>query len=353
MDCQQTGCRGPSCSCAGLGRGCFCRTRAPADLPVGAFAAKNLGVASEGPKRRGGLCRPRVLYAWTASSRAAVCRSLTRKKPEQLMSFQPDSSLTRGFIVPKARTRQADGDLLHPYSIGVGFLPRGVGGRASAGVELASGVSGVAGGGLLGGARGLRGYVLTSTYGGEGARAVRVSRVGGAGVSRRGCFVAGWLRGFECGRRVARGWSSGGGVFVERFPHEGSKSGRRGAEVFLSRGPPKLAPQRRSDSGTHRATKTPPRRVSFSRFAPLPMGARSQGFEAACRSESGRHRATETPARCGSFSCFAPLPMGARCRGFEAACRSESGRHRATETPARCGSFSCFAPFRWSSLSGV
>jgi hypothetical protein len=237
MDCQQTGCRGPSCSCAGLGRGCFCRTLAPADLPVGAFAAKNLGVASEGPKRRGGLCRPRVLYAWTASSRAAVCRSLTRKKPEQLMSFQPDSSLTRGFIVPKARTRQADGDLLHPYSIGVGFLPRGVGGRASAGVELASGVSGVAGGGLLGGARGLRGYVLTSTYGGEGARAVRVSRVGGAGVSRRGCFVAGWLRGFECGRRVARGWSSGGGVCRAVPPRGLEKWSTRRGGVFVARSP--------------------------------------------------------------------------------------------------------------------
>ena len=52
------------------------------------------------------------------------------------MSFQPDSSLTRGFIVPKARTRQADGDLLHPYSIGVGFLPRGAGLSRVAGVAL-------------------------------------------------------------------------------------------------------------------------------------------------------------------------------------------------------------------------
>lgn len=53
-----------------------------------------------------------------------LARSSTRKKPEHVHELQPDSSLTRGFIVPKARTRQADGDLLHPYSIATGFLPR-------------------------------------------------------------------------------------------------------------------------------------------------------------------------------------------------------------------------------------
>lgn len=46
------------------------------------------------------------------------------ESPNEVARFQPGSSLTRGFIVPKARTRQADGDLLQPYSIAAGFLPR-------------------------------------------------------------------------------------------------------------------------------------------------------------------------------------------------------------------------------------
>lgn len=54
------------------------------------------------------------------TAKLAVCLVL----PPEESVFQPDGSLTRAFIVPKARMRQADGDILHPYSIGLAFLPR-------------------------------------------------------------------------------------------------------------------------------------------------------------------------------------------------------------------------------------
>jgi hypothetical protein len=75
--------------------------------------------------------RPLLPLVWLGEGRSkpsmelhtaelAVCLVL----PPAESVFQPDGSLTRGFIVPKARTRQADGNILHPYSIGLGFLPR-------------------------------------------------------------------------------------------------------------------------------------------------------------------------------------------------------------------------------------